>query len=261
MDTKKPQISRLDMAFLDAVLEMGSGYVLNFSDRTFAHFFADDLGVDIDAPQFAVNGGSKGKRLRTYLQSAPPERAAAALEALWKYRADMLSMFSKPEPLPQAQDRYHRIISELRAGASLAKTDGLEKFTHNETLHELIAAIERDVQANKPEAALDRLHTYCMKKFAHLLSLRGEQSNPNESLNSRAARYFNPIRKAGGMRPISEKIVKSTVDIFELFNGIRNNASFAHDSQLVDPHEARFIFEAVINLLRFVKSIEAKNFE
>jgi len=168
---------------------------------------------------------------------------------------------TKPEPLPQAHDRYLRIIANLRAGASLSKTDGLEKFVPNETLHELISAIERDIEANKPEAALDRLHTYCMKKFAHLLSLRGEDSSPNESLNSRAARYFNPIRKAGGMRPISEKIVKSTVDIFELFNGIRNNASFAHDSQLVDSHEARFIFEAIINLLRFAKSVEGKNFE
>lgn len=249
------------MMFVDEVLEMGSGYVLNFSDRTFAHFFADELQVDIDAPQYAVNGGSKGKRLRTYLQSASTDRAADALEALWKYRADMHATFSKPDQLPQAHDRYFRIVAALRAGATVSKTDGLEKFTHNETLHELIAAIERDIQANKPETALDRLHTYCMKKFAHLLALRGEQSTPNESLNSRAARYFNPIRKTGGMRPISEKIVKSTVDIFELFNGIRNNASFAHDSQLVDPHEARYIFEAVINLLRFAKSIEGKNFE
>lgn len=30
-----------DMRFLDAVLEMTRGYCLDFSDRTFADFFAD----------------------------------------------------------------------------------------------------------------------------------------------------------------------------------------------------------------------------
>jgi hypothetical protein len=33
-------IRSIDMIFLDDVFDMGSGYVLNFSDSTFAQFFA-----------------------------------------------------------------------------------------------------------------------------------------------------------------------------------------------------------------------------
>ena len=50
-------IRAMDMLFLDDVFEMGSGYVLNFSDRTFARFFAEELNVDINDPRYARNGG------------------------------------------------------------------------------------------------------------------------------------------------------------------------------------------------------------
>ena len=51
--------------------------------------------------------------------------------------------------------------------------DAFDKFAADETLEELIAAIERDIQANKSAAVLDRLHTYSMKKLAHLIERRG----------------------------------------------------------------------------------------
>lgn len=34
-----PNIRSIDMLFLDDLLDMGGGYVLNFSDRTIAQFF------------------------------------------------------------------------------------------------------------------------------------------------------------------------------------------------------------------------------
>ena len=62
-------IRSIDMMFLDDVFEMGSGYVLNFSDRTFAQFFVEELNIDIDNPIYARNGSSKAKRLRCFLQT------------------------------------------------------------------------------------------------------------------------------------------------------------------------------------------------
>ena len=56
-------IRSIDMMFLNDVFEMNSGYVLNFSDRTFAQFFAEELNIDIDDTNYAQTGNSKGKRL------------------------------------------------------------------------------------------------------------------------------------------------------------------------------------------------------
>lgn len=256
------QISRTEMQRLDRILQMESGYVLNFSDRTFAQFFADELRVDIDDPMFATNGGSKGKRLRRFLQVSAPETAARALRALWTYRRNMLAMSGHiTDPVLRAETIMFELIGKLESKVGRSSTDAIERFSQDETLEELITSIERDIAAHKPQVALDRLHTYCMKKFAHLLISRGDQPQPNETLNGRAGRYFNPLRKTGNVRPISEKIMKSTVETFELFNGIRNNESLAHDNVLIEINEARFIFDAIVNLLRFTRSIEGQNFD
>ncbi len=82
----------------------------------------------------------------------------------------------------------------------------------------------------------------------------------NDTLNARAGRLFNPLRASGKVRPISAKIMRTTVDVFELFNSIRNNESFAHDNKLVDPAEARYIFDSITSLLRFLKALEGEAF-
>jgi len=56
-------------------------------------------------------------------------------------------------------------------------------------------------------------------------------------------------------------IVKSSIGVFEKFNHVRNNQSLAHDNELLDSAEARFIYDGVTAVLRFVKSIEAGRFE
>lgn len=44
---------------------------------------------------------------------------------------------------------------------------------------------------------------------------------------------------------MSERIIKSSISVFEAMNGVRNK-SLAHDNpNLVDPDEARYIFDSV----------------
>jgi hypothetical protein len=46
----------------------------------------------------------------------------------------------------------------------------------------------------------------------------------------------------------------------EKFNYVRNDDSLAHDNELPDPAEARFLFDSIVAILRFMKSIEAARF-
>ena len=46
---------------LERLLGMGSGYVLDFSDRTFGEFF-DEYRVEIDAERYKAQGTSKAKK-------------------------------------------------------------------------------------------------------------------------------------------------------------------------------------------------------
>uniref|UniRef100_UPI003F27F2E4 hypothetical protein n=1 Tax=Rhizobium sp. F40D2 TaxID=3453141 RepID=UPI003F27F2E4 len=65
----------------------GQGFVLDFSDANFSDFFASELKINIDDPKYAVNGGSKGKRLRYFLQHCDDAIAVRTLSALWEHRS------------------------------------------------------------------------------------------------------------------------------------------------------------------------------
>lgn len=114
-----PNIRRLDMLLIDDLFEMGGGYVLNFSDRTFAEFFAE-LDIDIDDPHYARNGTSKAKRLRCFLQSVDIQTAVRALKALWEYREAMRERFAQPEKMHGTKDRFEQLVERIQSGASPA---------------------------------------------------------------------------------------------------------------------------------------------
>jgi hypothetical protein len=65
------------------------GYVLDFSNSTFEAFFQTEVGTNIYDDAYAHYGGSKGKRLRTFLERGQPAAIAKALTALWGYRSTM----------------------------------------------------------------------------------------------------------------------------------------------------------------------------
>ena len=108
-----PNIRSIDMIFLDELFEMGSGYVLNFSNPTFSRFFAEELNVDIDDPTYAEHGGSKGKRLRCFLQKVEVPFVVKTLKALWEYREAIRMRDGKAEEVENGQGRLLSLINRL----------------------------------------------------------------------------------------------------------------------------------------------------
>ena len=253
----------LDARFLDEIFERhsGKGYVLKFSDRTFSEFFDGELGVDINDPRYLINGTSKGRRLKTFLQTESKPHVARALRALWEQWDAIDGPFDEKDPnIRQQKQRYFTIIKTIEENDQIARIDAIDKFAQNETLDELIAAIERDIRADKPAAALDRLHTYCMKRFAHVLTQKGIPISRSDPLHSRAGKYVKALEQSGQFREMSMRVMRSSISIFESFNTVRNEASLAHDNEIVDKVEARFIFDSITSILRFMKGIESNRF-
>jgi len=92
--------------------------VLDFSDPSFADFFASELKINIDDPKYAVNGKSKGKRLRYFLQSCDDSSAVRALTALWEHRSEYLARSGATDPVANAETRYQGLINRLSGGVS-----------------------------------------------------------------------------------------------------------------------------------------------
>lgn len=94
----------------------GTGYVLDFGDGTFSEFFATELDVDINDDCYSDMGGSKGKRLRRFLQLVDDETALKALQALWEHRKDFLLRTGREDPVPNAEARYLAVVRRLGGG-------------------------------------------------------------------------------------------------------------------------------------------------
>ena len=87
--------------------------MLNFSDSSFAGLFATELDIDIDDPTYAEYGGSKGKRLRTFLQKVDDATAVRTLQALWEHRAELLARTDRADPVANAEGRFLSLIARL----------------------------------------------------------------------------------------------------------------------------------------------------
>lgn len=92
--------------------------MLDFSDKSFSDFFASELKVNIDDPKFAVNGGSKGKRLRYFLQHCDDATAVRTLAALWEHRSEYLARSASKDPVVNAENRYQGLISRLSGSSA-----------------------------------------------------------------------------------------------------------------------------------------------
>jgi hypothetical protein len=101
----------MDLRFFDEVFEMQSGYVLDFSDRTFAEFFDSELSININADKYFQGGSSKAKRLRTFLQLEKERVVARALCALWEYRDAIHGPFNEQdEKVKHQRNRFFQIV-------------------------------------------------------------------------------------------------------------------------------------------------------
>ncbi|WP_081620114.1 restriction endonuclease [Thioalkalivibrio sp. ALMg9] len=109
----KNPLKSLDYDLLDHVFDMGGGYVLDFSNKTFSEFFFDELGIDIDNAHYCDIGNSKANRLRSYLRQASREDVLKVLGALWEYREVKRKRAGVKEGNPQYIAEFWQLIRRL----------------------------------------------------------------------------------------------------------------------------------------------------
>jgi hypothetical protein len=261
VDLKRSQIRVIEEAM---AYPQGFGYVLDFSDRTISEYFEDEFGINFDDPKYAANGSSKRSRLTTFIATEDAYTVAKILRALWDRREGLIRK-SGGNVSEAAEEETRRavldIIASVEGSSEIPRTDALDRYARDRTIDELIHDIERDLQANKPEAAMDHLHTYCVKKFTHLLRTRGVDCSDDEALHARFGKYRKELLKERELNAFTDRAMKSAISLFESYNIIRNHHSFAHDNPILEPAEARYVFDTVSAILIFLRAIEAGRYE
>ena len=81
-------LTDIEKRYLEKLLGMGSGYVLDYSDATYGEFF-NRHNVNIHGPKYQTYGTSKAKKMRAFWESEPDLLVGKILsEMLDSYEAD-----------------------------------------------------------------------------------------------------------------------------------------------------------------------------
>jgi len=78
-------LTTLEKQILEKLLQMNSGYVLDFSDRTMGEFFRDDIGIDIYNRKYNYASGSKANRIRGFWLKADEKIVGKSVLKLIEY--------------------------------------------------------------------------------------------------------------------------------------------------------------------------------
>lgn len=80
------KLTTVEKQILEKLLQMNSGYVLNFSDRTMGEFFRDDIGIDIYDKKYNIYAsGSKANRIRGFWTLADDKLVGKSILKLTEY--------------------------------------------------------------------------------------------------------------------------------------------------------------------------------
>jgi hypothetical protein len=152
-------LTHIEKQKLELELGMGSGYVLQFSNRTFEEFFREVVGVAICDAQFNLGSGSKANRMRAFWQTATDTQLRASLAGL----LDGWSIYAKA-PIPDSARALLRQIVARLGGSEPAPQP-------SEPLAMLDSAVATKLQARLLEvsATAPQQRGYDFERFLHEL--------------------------------------------------------------------------------------------
>lgn len=255
----------LQMQLLEDVLQMGSGYVLSFSNLTFAEFFREELGINIDDPKYSVMGGSKGKRMRYFLQNAPRPVVASALNALWEYREAAMERAGEKEAITDIHRKMAALVESI--GGTWKHQPASEPPTPSTS----ISHASQETVAALTSRFMALLHVephkrgYAFEKFLKELfnaygleardpfRIRGEQIDGSFQLEGATylleAKWQNPPAGAAELRAFHGKVEEKAAwsrGLFISYSGFSEDGLFAFGrGKKVICMDGRDIFEAL----------------
>jgi hypothetical protein len=245
---------------IEIFLGMKSGYVMDFSNRTFQEFVEKATGLDIYSEKYHYGSNSKANLLRGFIKVESNYVFGKLLSAFcdyWLAKAQMGQIdYHKDEILYK---ECVKIAERLKQESIVEHLDAIQPNSDDKDFALLAKLIKESIEKNEPETALDRLHTFIVKYVRQLCdkhSLPYQKGEPLHSLFGKYAKHL--IANKFVESAMADKILKYSINVLEAFNDIRNNKSLAHDNPILNYHESILIFNNITNAIKFIQTIEDK---
>lgn len=262
------------------------GYVLDYSNKTFADFFSDHFNVNIYADAFSQHGTSKFNRLRAFIELSPPHVVIELLNLLWqqlnnerdshieevslKCQSDVWSISPEHvEALIEAAKledlRFQKLVSEIALLPSHSAAPHLQKISAEWTLDtvdlEVIRAqenVEKD-----PEAAITAASSMIESICRSILIGRGLDLPKQMDIRT----LYKEVRTPLGLSPdkvgINTKveadvrtILSALGNVTQGIGALRTHAGTAHGRERgfrrIDPRIARLAVNSAFAVVLFL---------
>lgn len=231
---------------LEEFLQMGDGYVLDFSNRTFQEFVHDSVRLSIDDEN--IGGfGSKAVRLRHFWTNQPDHIVGKLLKDLVDYR-------ESDSPL---RKKCRKIAERLLQSAPIHDAEVIAVLSQREEFERLANSVREAIEKNEPESGLDRLHTFTIAFTRSVCEKHGIAVERDKPLHSIFGEYVKKLKASTLIESImTERILKSSISVLEAFNDVRNDQSLAHHNPVLNRNESLLIFNHVTSAIRFVWTLE-----
>ena len=246
-------LTAIEKRKLERGLAMGSGYVLNFSNRTFAEFFLDSFGIDIYDSKYDYGPGSKANLMRGFWERESNYLVGRVLDLLFTEWNEFKGYGAPDEP----PEECLRIVRRLKDSAPVPDIEAITPNIEDQSFEALARSLREAIDQNEPEAGLDRLHTFVVKYFRVLCEKRGIDTSREKPLHSLVGEYVKALKNEGLIESdMAQRILKSSISVMEAFNRVRNEQSFAHDNKVLNCNESLLIFSHVTSSIRFIEALE-----
>ncbi|MBK6984770.1 MAG: abortive infection family protein [Bacteroidetes bacterium] len=253
-------LTYIEKATIENFLGMKSGYVMDFSDRTFNEFVGCATGLDIDTEKYYYGSNSKANRLRGFIKVESNYVFAKLLSAFCDYW--LSKVHSKEIDYRDDENAYKeclKIVERLNKEKIVENIEAIQPNSEDKDFALLAKSIKESIEKNEPEAALDRLHTFVVKYVRQLCENHGLSHDKDEPINSLFGKYVKHLVTNKLIDSLmAEKILKFSINIIDAFNDVRNNKSFAHDNPILNYHESILIFNNISNTIKYIETLENK---
>lgn len=216
----------------------------------------DACGIDIyKEPTYRTL--SQEKCVRKIWNECNPKMIAKLLSAFCDYFCFYMGTSFWPNEDQYDFNQVQKIIERLDSITEV----NLPKSEMDDKITVILEDITNNMNAQKPELAIDRLHTFCCEYLRFLCKKHGIDTLDNKGheypLHSLVGNLNKWYEKEGYIESeFTNTAIKSSISLFEKYNHVRNNQSAAHPNNLLSKNEATYVVKIIADTLEFLDILE-----
>lgn len=247
-------LSLMEKKKLERVFGMRSGYVLNFSNRTFEEYIVESVGIEIYSQEYNdMPSDSKANHMRAFWKKESNYVVGKLLTDIFNDWSELKESNSPDTP----PEECLKIALRLKKSTPVPEIEVIQAISNEKDFEELAKSVRESIDKNEPENGLDSLHTFLVKYFRVKCQEMKISIDKKKPLHSLVGEYIKALKSNDLIESdMTERILKSSISVMEAFSHVRNNKSYAHDNQVLNYNESLLIFGHITNSVRFIERLK-----